>query len=87
MTSKEKKEILSRLLDSGENNPFSSLKKLCHSDCGWFEKEVGAFIRKSTQKTPENLSLEELRAVLVNYLQDELLKTKDQWGQSKGFSN
>ena len=61
---------------SREKLPFCQLKELCQSKDGdWFE-EVSDFIKKSTSKKPENLDLEELRMILVDYIQNELVEAK-----------
>ncbi len=61
---------------SYKNRPFAQLKKLCESkEDNWFE-DVSKFVKKSTHKNPENLELEELRMILVDYIQDELVKAK-----------
>ena len=56
--------------------PFNQLKDLCQcKDDNWFE-DISDFIKKSTHKDPETLELEELRMILINYIQDELVKAK-----------
>ena len=62
---------------SQEKLPFYQLKQLCQSteENDWFE-EVSDFIKKSTRKNPETLELEELRMILVDYIQNELVEAK-----------